>query len=288
MHRLKTLLSITLLLMVVAPAAYGQLLSDRTGFAYRLDIEAGGHAFEVETASNFDIRDYSLDRDQKRLTLHIFSSLEDNLGEVVIPRGLLGGNFTVHLNDREIHPDIRSNEKISFITLNFTGSGDNRVDIFGSTYLGRAQAPEAREPAPEGDGDGGGACLIATAAYGSELAPRVQELRETRDGKVMATALGAAFVDGFSQVYYLFSPHVADYQRENPAFKEAVRLAVTPLVASLGIMSMANSEQEVLGLGIAAVLVNAGMYFAAPAVVLALLKGWWQRGRRQGGMLATR
>jgi hypothetical protein len=68
--------------------------------------------------------------------------------------------------------------------------------------------------------DGGG-CLIATAAYGSEMAPQVQFLREIRDGKVMTTQSGTAFMTGFNQFYYSFSPAVADYERENPAFQRS-------------------------------------------------------------------
>ena len=151
---------VPLLLLLVGAPASGQILSDKTGLLYRLDIEAGGHTFEVETVSNFDIRDYSLDQDQKQLTLHVFSSLENNLGEVIIPQDLLGGNLTVYLNDQEFHPKIRSNDKISFITLNFTGSGAHRIDIFGNTYLGRAEAEQISEPSTEN----GGRCLIATAA----------------------------------------------------------------------------------------------------------------------------
>jgi hypothetical protein len=61
--------------------------------------------------------------------------LENNLGEVLIPQTLLGGNFTFYINDQQYFPKINSNEKISFITLNFTGSGENKLDIFGTTYL---------------------------------------------------------------------------------------------------------------------------------------------------------
>jgi hypothetical protein len=72
----------------------------------------------------------------------------------------------------------------------------------------------------------GGGCLIATAAYGSEMAPQVQLLREIRDNKVMSTESGASFMTGFNQFYYSFSPVIADYERENPLFKEAVKLGL--------------------------------------------------------------
>ena len=72
----------------------------------------------------------------------------------------------------------------------------------------------------------GGGCLIATAAFGSEMAPQVQFLREIRDNTVMNTQSGTAFMTGFNQFYYSFSPYVADYERENPVFKEAVKVCL--------------------------------------------------------------
>ena len=252
---------ILLLLLTVAPAS-GQLLSDKTGLVYRLNVEAGGHEFEVETVSNFDIQDYYFDWDQKRLTLHVFSSLEGNLGEVIIPRNLLDGNITVHVNDMQLPQKVKSNDRISFVTLNFTGSGNNTIDIFGSADI------ETTETRPEHASENGGGCLIATAAYGTQLAPNVQMLREIRNDKIMDTKSGAAFIHWFNQPYYAFSPTLADYQRENPAFNGVVRIVLTPLVASLGIMSIADSEYEVLMYGSAVILMNMGMYIAAPAVAL--------------------
>ena len=116
----------------------------------------------------------------------------------------------------------------------------------------------------------GGGCLIATAAYDSEMAPQVQLLREIRDNKVMTTELGASFMSEFNKFYYSFSPAIADYERENPMFKEAVKLGITPMLSSLSILSAAdiNSEQEMLGYGIAIILANIGMYVAAPAMVI--------------------
>jgi hypothetical protein len=114
----------------------------------------------------------------------------------------------------------------------------------------------------------GGGCLIATAAYGSEMAPQVQFLREIRDNKVMSTESGASFMTGFNQFYYSFSPVIADYERENPLFKEAVKLGLTPLVSSLAILDYANSENEILGYGISLIVLNVGMYIAAPAMVI--------------------
>jgi len=119
------------------------------------------------------------------------------------------------------------------------------------------------------DQDGGG-CLIATAAFGSELAPQVQLLREIRDNAVLQTESGSTFMTGFNQFYYSFSPVVADYERENPVFKEVVKLTLTPLLTSLTLLQYADidSESEMFGYGISIILLNIGMYFVAPAVLI--------------------
>ena len=120
----------------------------------------------------------------------------------------------------------------------------------------------------------GGGCLIATAAFGSELAPQVQFLREIRDNTVLQTESGSAFMTGFNQFYYSFSPAIADYERENPAFKEAVKLTLAPLLTSLTLLQYADidSESEMLGYGIGVILLNIGMYFVVPAVLIMKVK----------------
>jgi hypothetical protein len=113
----------------------------------------------------------------------------------------------------------------------------------------------------------GGGCLIATAAYGSEMSPQVQLLREIRDNQLMNTASGTQFMSTFNNVYYSFSPAIADMERESPLFKEVVKVGLTPMLSSLAIMESANSESEVLGLGLSVIMLNLGMYIAAPALI---------------------
>ncbi len=115
-----------------------------------------------------------------------------------------------------------------------------------------------------------GGCLIATATFGTEMAPQVQFLREIRDNIVLQTESGTSFMTVFNQFYYSFSPTIADYERENPVFKEAVKLAITPLLASLTLLQFADidSESEMLGYGIGVILLNVGIYFAIPAAFI--------------------
>jgi len=79
---------------------------------------------------------------------------------------------------------------------------------------------------------------------------------------------------GFNSLYYAFSPTIADLERQNPIFKEAVKVTITPLITSLSILNYVDmdSEAEVLGYGISLILLNAGMYFVAPAIVITKLR----------------
>ena len=127
------------------------------------------------------------------------------------------------------------------------------------------------QPTNQTEEEGGG-CLIATAAYGSEMAPQVQMLREIRDNQLMNTESGSAFMGAFNELYYTFSPAIADMERENPMFKEVVKLGLTPMLSSLAIMDSAESESEVLGLGLSVIALNLGMYLGLPAIVLVQIR----------------
>lgn len=116
-------------------------------------------------------------------------------------------------------------------------------------------------------------CLIATATFGSELSPQVQQLRELRDNILLETNSGSVFMTGFNQFYYSFSPTIADLERQNPVFKEAVKLAITPLITSLSLLNYVeiDTDVEVLGYGISLILLNVGMYFVTPIVLGVIL-----------------
>ena len=124
-----------MILFFVIPPTHGQLLSDATGLINRMNIQTSGYDFEVVLTANFDLLDYSFDKNEKQLTLYLDNGLENNIGEIIIPTTLLSGDFRFYLNDQEFFPKVQSNEKISFITLNFTGLGNNVVEIIGTEYL---------------------------------------------------------------------------------------------------------------------------------------------------------
>jgi len=161
----------------------------------------------------------------------------------------------------------------------YTFAYSNTVDNFNNEFLKFKESLDSFKIAEKEDivktstetsTEEGGGCIIATATYGSELAPQVQQLRELRDNTLLQTESGKSFMSIFNNIYYSFSPYIADYERENPVFKEVVKLAITPMISSLSILNYVdmNSESEVLGYGISLIILNLGMYLGVPAVVV--------------------
>lgn len=149
--------------------------------------------------------------------------------------------------------------------------GLDRITYDGESLY--AEAVMEQQPQAPQNVEGGG-CLIATASFGSELAPQVQLLREIRDNVLLGTGSGMTFMSAFNNIYYSFSPTVADLERQNPTFKEIVKTAITPMLSTLSILNYVDidSEQDVLGYGIGIVLLNVGMYFVAPAIIIVKLR----------------
>jgi YVTN family beta-propeller protein len=124
--------------------------------------------------------------------------------------------------------------------------------VFSVDLPERTRYQEVVTQAEEESDTKAGGCLIATAAFGTELAPQVQLLREIRDNVLFGTKSGAGFMSAFNAAYYVFSPTVADLERSNPAFKELVKAAITPMLSTLSILNYVDidSESEILGYGI--------------------------------------
>ncbi|MDG7050111.1 MAG: copper-binding protein [Nitrososphaerota archaeon] len=163
-------------------------------------------------------------------------------------------------------------------------SGENKVSIDVEGILFKPIPSETvtftvMVETPQATSDTKSGCLIATAAFGTELAPQVQTLREIRDNTLFGTGSGTAFMAGFNEFYYTFSPAVADLQRQNPIFKEAIRVTITPMLSTLSILSYVdiNSESEMLGYGIGVILLNVGMYFVVPVIIMVKIKNYLRR-----------
>jgi peptidyl-prolyl cis-trans isomerase B (cyclophilin B) len=212
---------------------------------------------------------YEIPTPEKSLTIFIDSpgkvTISVSNGEIATILGeTTSGKFTIYHDDYDfVEGTMLIANHINDYTLK------EWTDV--STFSKNVSTESAKETTSVKSGNGGG-CLIATATYGSELASQVQQLRELRDNQLMNTESGTAFMNTFNELYYFFSPIIADYERENHYFKEAVKLAITPMLSTLSLMENAESESEVLSMGISVIALNLGMYLGIPAIVVIGIK----------------
>ena len=248
--------------LIILPV-YGIDLSEleNVGLKNKYLIIFDGNEFEIEIVANFQVVSHTFSETDKSLTFNIETGRDiGNESEIYVPRGIFVDSPIVLLDGLLVSPIINKNDNTFYIGMTIEGKGEHVIEIIDAKNID-TESPEAPN---------GGGCLIATAAFGSEMAPQVQLLREIRDNTVLQTESGTLFMTSFNQFYYSFSPVIADYERENYTFKEAVKLALTPLLTSLTLLQYADidSEAEMLGYGIGIIILNIGLYIVAPAVLI--------------------
>ena len=175
-------------------------------------------------------------------------------------------------------PLTHTSEGAVTIPVEFKENGEHKiiVDIEGILFQPIPSETVIFTEVIDDASDEDGSCIIATAAYGSELAPQVQLLREVRDNVLFSTSSGTSFMSAFNALYYSFSPTVADLERQSPVFKETVKLSITPMLSTLSILNHVNidSEGDMLGYGIGVILLNVGMYFVVPAIIISKIRNF--------------
>ncbi len=263
---------------------------------YNKKISTGNSELEIKYYSTSQIDKFEVDLKNKQIMITVNESAY--LGSTIIPISEFfvkpysvivdGKKNEVDLTDDEIEgiTEISANYEKGTHTIKISGNAlvsdlvpkssdtaeptksDSNTSICGMGTIEKEGkcVPVKQEKAPKSSGG----CLIATATYGSELAPQVQQLREIRDNSLLQTASGTSFMTGFNQFYYSFSPTIADWERESPAFKEFVKITLTPMITSLSVLNYVDmdSEASVLGYGISLIILNVGMYFVAPAIMV--------------------
>ena len=111
--------------------------------------------------------------------------------------------------------------------LNYDGTHPNWAgyDVIAKTYLQTLPILSVAEESASGGGGGGG-CFIATAAYGSALAPHVIILKQFRDQILSDSALGQKFIE----YYYRTSPPLAEHIARHEPLRTGVRWLLYPVV----------------------------------------------------------
>jgi len=123
------------------------------------------------------------------------------------------------------YPDFNVEQLWQSLTLTAIDMGDPNIYGHGRLRLDINTAI-ASNITVTSSGGGGGGCFIATAAYGSYTAPCVQILREMRDRFLINSSIGKSLVN----LYYKYSPPLADFIADHNYLKIFVRLSLLPLV----------------------------------------------------------
>ena len=111
------------------------------------------------------------------------------------------------------------------LTFQLTVTDNDGLQDTGTTTI--TVSSSGSSGGSSGDGGGGGGCFIATAANGSFMAPQIRFLRDFRDRFLLTSRAGKGLVN----LYYEYSPPLADYLTRHDTLRAVVRLSLLPLVA---------------------------------------------------------
>ena len=232
---------------------------ENTAWPFEFTVDTSEN-FEEDTAyvveARYDDKSTKLNFLIKPDTKTAFEEKAMKAGEAIVEAGKEAGKVIVDVGEEAIEKGAEVEKAVD----------EKRIEV-------KETVEQKGSEAIEEIGEVGG-CLIATATFDSELSLQVQQLREIRDNKLLQTESGVWFMQEFNKIYYSFSPSIADYERENPIFKEAVKLSLTPMLSSLSILNYVDmeSDEEVLGYGIMLILLNLGIYLGAPLGILIGIK----------------
>ncbi len=132
---IKKLLILLVIISISIPLADAIQLSDKTGLRFTFPIKTDDHSFLVEATGNLDISNLDFDKDKKSLTLFVLSSIENNSLEISFSNDLIGGDYTILLDNNKFPAELQKGKNTTFVTIDFVGTGKHKIEIIGTTYL---------------------------------------------------------------------------------------------------------------------------------------------------------
>lgn len=167
------------------------------------------------------------------------------------------------------------------------------VQIFSSTVTTTMSTSSSLSSSSTTTTPPGPKCFIATATYGSPLAPQVQLLRNLRDNRIMKTYVGWNFMVAFNAWYYSFSPTVAQTITQHQVLQSAMKIVLYPLIAILQFGTTPYtllSEHQDLAAVVSGLLITSligAVYLALPIAALSACSSKLRRMTKRISRLAA-
>ena len=169
-------------------------------------ITSAGKSFNIPTKSSSKIQSIEFLETENTVSMIVNEESISGFTDLTIPTGLISPPFKILLDDVAVFPSEESTGKETKLHLEYTnGVHSIRVispieatrsteEIVETGVEDKPDTTEKRELEEtiktDTSKENGGGCLIATATFGSELAPQVQKLREIRDNSLVLTKSG--------------------------------------------------------------------------------------------------
>jgi len=127
------IISCILILGLLSVPAFATL--EYPGIKWEWKIKAANYTYIVTTTSNYDMKNVTLNSDNKELIFTGNSTHAGNIAEIEIPSNLIGGSLTVAQDGKQISPIVINGTSSSTIILKFNQTGITTTNVLGTTYL---------------------------------------------------------------------------------------------------------------------------------------------------------
>jgi len=134
------------------------------------------------------------------------------------------------------------------ILINNPNSPSTTCNINGNCTIKMVQTSQTQTPPPQTG------CIIATATYGSSMAPEVIFMRNVRDNMIGSTDIGKTLVTGWNAFYYSWSPPIAEMISKNHNLQPIFQSILMPLVATIHVTAFSYNTVALIDISIASMI----------------------------------